>query len=82
MRDAKSQATDEYLKSAADLMAVRGRPRFRAKGTYLLSGLMHAGFEEVEFGWGPAVYGGPAHCSGDMGEGAIGYVLPWKNTKG
>ncbi|KAG8099714.1 hypothetical protein GUJ93_ZPchr0013g34094 [Zizania palustris] len=54
-------ASDGYVQSVADLMVQRGRPRFgRASRTYLVSDVTRAGFESVDFGWGEAVYGGPA----------------------
>ncbi|KAL5197640.1 hypothetical protein ABZP36_001152 [Zizania latifolia] len=54
-------ASDGYVQSVADLMVQRGRPRFgRAARTYLVSDVTRAGFENVDFGWGEAVYGGPA----------------------
>ncbi|KAG8099713.1 hypothetical protein GUJ93_ZPchr0013g34929 [Zizania palustris] len=54
-------ASDGYVQSVADLLVQRGRPRFvRAVRTYLVSDVTRAGFESVDFGWGEAVYGGPA----------------------
>ncbi|KAK6154103.1 hypothetical protein DH2020_013742 [Rehmannia glutinosa] len=58
IRKTKSKVTEEYVKSVADLMVIRGRPNLAVARTYLVSSLMHMGFEEVDFGWGKPVYGG------------------------
>ncbi|XP_073012138.1 benzyl alcohol O-benzoyltransferase-like [Typha latifolia] len=80
---AKAKVTDEFLQSVADLMVVRGRPRFTTAQTYLVSDLTRAGFEEVDFGWGEGVYGGAAtanlatfHIKSKNGRGEEGIGLP------
>lgn len=54
----KRNATDEYVRSTADFMMVRGRPSFSAVRILVASYLV--GVEEVDIGWGKAAYGGPA----------------------
>nr|CAD1820829.1 unnamed protein product [Ananas comosus var. bracteatus] len=56
---ARSAAVD-HLQSVADLMVLKGRPRFATARTYLVSDLTKSGLEELDFGWGKGIYGGPA----------------------
>ncbi|KAI7729770.1 hypothetical protein M8C21_003076, partial [Ambrosia artemisiifolia] len=58
---AKSQVTEEYLKSVADLMVIRGRPNFTTVGSFVVSDVTRAGVLDIDFGWGKAVYAGPDH---------------------
>ncbi|CAN6197143.1 unnamed protein product [Urochloa humidicola] len=62
VREAKAAAAAgaEYVRSTADLMAVRGRPSLAMANALIVSDNRHAGFHRVEFGWGEPVYGGPA----------------------
>ncbi|KAK9057624.1 hypothetical protein SSX86_022460 [Deinandra increscens subsp. villosa] len=55
---AKSEVTEEYMKSVADLMVIRGRPRLTNVG-YIVSDVKRNGLLEIDFGWGKAVYAGP-----------------------
>ncbi|CAI9089174.1 OLC1v1023685C1 [Oldenlandia corymbosa var. corymbosa] len=57
---AKSQVTEEYMKSAADLMVLKGRPKFTVASTFWVSDLRRFQFHELDFGWGKPIYGGPA----------------------
>ncbi|XP_047973664.1 benzyl alcohol O-benzoyltransferase-like [Salvia hispanica] len=82
LRNAKSQATWEYVKSVADLMVMRGRPCLKMRGIYLVSDVTRVGLGEVDYGWGPAEYGGPALCGIDLVPGVVSFALPYKNTKG
>ncbi|KAJ0735907.1 putative benzyl alcohol O-benzoyltransferase [Helianthus annuus] len=56
---AKSEVTEEYLKSVADLMVIKGRPNLTTVGSYIVSDVTHSGLIEIDFGWGNAVYAGP-----------------------
>ncbi|KAC9618555.1 hypothetical protein R6Q59_027641 [Mikania micrantha] len=56
---AKSEVTEEYMKSVTDLMVIKGRPAFTNVGSYIVSDVTRAGFLELDFGWGNAVYAGP-----------------------
>ncbi|XP_057807285.1 benzyl alcohol O-benzoyltransferase-like [Salvia miltiorrhiza] len=82
VRSTKAQAAEEYVRSVADLMVMSGRPAFRVAGTYIVSDLRWAGFSKVEFGWGPAAYGGLAQCGIDLVPGVVSYALPYQDTKG
>ncbi|XP_058752065.1 benzyl alcohol O-benzoyltransferase-like [Vicia villosa] len=76
---AKANVTQEYMRSIADLMVIKGRPGYTVEGLYLVTDVTRAGFREVDFGWGKAVYGGPART----GDGGIaGFHIPFKNAKG
>ncbi|KAK4411868.1 Benzyl alcohol O-benzoyltransferase [Sesamum angolense] len=78
----KSEVTEEYIKSVADLMVIRGRPHFAVVRTYIVSDVRHSGLEDIDYGLGTAVYSGPA--KGDVGviPGLISFYVPFKNYKG
>ncbi|KAF8378949.1 hypothetical protein HHK36_028374 [Tetracentron sinense] len=78
VRKTKASMTGEYIRSVADLMVMKGRPVFKLVGTYIVSDVTRAGFREIDFGWGRAVYGGPAAASPEM----ISFFIPFKNSKG
>ncbi|KAL9152211.1 hypothetical protein ABFS82_11G106200 [Erythranthe guttata] len=70
------------LEAMADPMIIKRLSRFSFVGGYAVSDARHLGFEDVDFGWGKAVYGGVA-------KGNIGFVrellslyVPCKNDKG
>ncbi|KAK1426090.1 hypothetical protein QVD17_14758 [Tagetes erecta] len=56
---AKSEVTEEYMRSVADLMVIKGRPNFTTVGSYIVSDVSRFGFLDIDFGWGKAVYAGP-----------------------
>ncbi|KAF5784012.1 putative benzyl alcohol O-benzoyltransferase [Helianthus annuus] len=58
VRKAKSEVSEEYVRSIADLMAIRGRPTW-AFGRYIVSDLTRTRLLELDFGWGKAAYAGP-----------------------
>ncbi|KAJ0735918.1 putative benzyl alcohol O-benzoyltransferase [Helianthus annuus] len=58
---AKSEVTEEYMRSITDLMVIRGRPLFTTVGSYMVSDLTRFGLLELDFGWGKSVYAGPDH---------------------
>jgi hypothetical protein len=60
IREAKERITYEYMQSVADVLVLEGRPAYAWKRTFHVSDLGRAGFDDVEFGWGKAVYGGAA----------------------
>lgn len=82
VKKAKSAVTYDYLQSVADLMVLRGRPLFALSRTYIVSDVSHAGFKSVDFGWGEAVYGGPAKGGEGPLPGVTNYFSRSKNVKG
>ncbi|XP_058728353.1 benzyl alcohol O-benzoyltransferase-like [Vicia villosa] len=80
IQKSKANVTKEYIHSLADLMVIKGRPSFSLKGLFAVSNVTHAGIKDVDFGWGKAVYGGPANDSSFPG--IVSYYLPFKNGRG
>nr|UQZ10112.1 BAHD104 [Lavandula angustifolia] len=77
----KYEATDDYVRSVADLMVMRDRPSVGAgMNYYIVSDTSTAGFEEVEVGWGKPVYGGVA--KGTIDWIGVNWYIPFKNKKG
>lgn len=83
VRRAKAEVTAEYMKSAADLMAMNGRPGFDVGGgAFVVSDVRRAGFENVDFGWGAAAYGGPAEAGHNGTLGVASFFGTLKNKNG
>ncbi|KAG2701257.1 hypothetical protein I3760_06G036000 [Carya illinoinensis] len=82
VRKAKEEVNEEYLRSVADLMAIRGRPVVTVVGTFLVSDNTRAGFGKVDFGWGKPAYGGPAECVARGIPRTGSFYIPCKNSKG
>ncbi|XVF06797.1 hypothetical protein REPUB_Repub06bG0081500 [Reevesia pubescens] len=82
VKQAKESVTEEYVKSVADLMVIRGRPHFSVGNSYFISEFTRAGFKDIDFGWGKAVYGGPAKAGVGTIPGIIGTLTAVKNKNG
>ncbi|KAJ4724419.1 Benzyl alcohol O-benzoyltransferase [Melia azedarach] len=62
VKKAKAQMNEEYIKSLADFMVIKGRPTFKIEGNFLVSDVSRLGSEELDFGWGKPVYGGSVYA--------------------
>ncbi|XP_038902687.1 benzyl alcohol O-benzoyltransferase-like [Benincasa hispida] len=82
IRKAKAKATQEYIKSMTDLIVIRGRPSFTTNVSFTVSDLTRVGFEEVDFGWGKAIFGGPTTARHGTIPGIISYCIPFMNKEG
>ena len=57
---AKAEMNEEYLRSVADLMVIRGRPQYALTGNFMVTDNSRSGFGELDFGWGKPAFSGPA----------------------
>lgn len=82
VRKAKKKATDEFVRSVVDQMVMRERADFMNERIYVVSDLTRAGFEQIDIGWGKAVYGGVAKGVADWVPERVTWYIPFKNNKG
>ncbi|CAK7357358.1 unnamed protein product [Dovyalis caffra] len=82
VRKAKFEVNEEYMKSLADLIAIK-RGQLKSVQPYELTDLRHIGYDQVDYGWGEAVYSGtPNAWPYDNILGAATYYVPFKTKKG
>lgn len=60
VKKAKAKMSEEYLRSMADLMVMRGRPKCTSEGMFIVSDNTRIGFDEIDLGWGKPVFAGIA----------------------
>ncbi|XP_061989169.1 alcohol acyl transferase 2-like [Rosa rugosa] len=57
---AKDEMNEEYMRSVADLMVIRGWPPFTLTGNFIVSDVRRTGIADVNLGWGKPSFSGPA----------------------
>ena len=62
--------TKEYVRSVVDFIVIKGRSHFIATGSYMVSDLTRVGFDEIDFRWGKAIFGGLT--TGGLGISLVG----------
>ncbi|CAA6659239.1 unnamed protein product [Spirodela intermedia] len=73
---AKSEMTTEYLRSTADLIAVKGSATYTSSiGSMIVSDLRQLGLRELDFGWGDAVAHFYFHYTNTKGEEGVVVML-------
>ncbi|KAJ0021091.1 hypothetical protein Pint_30866 [Pistacia integerrima] len=76
VKKAKAQMSGEYIQSVADLMEIKGRPKYTNMENFIIVSYGKiSGFAEVDFGWGKAVYGGPTGAIS-----LISFCMQFKNV--
>lgn len=81
IQKARGEVSEEYIDSVADLMASEGRPLFTVVRSCLVLDTTEAGFRNLDFGWGNALYGGMA-VAGAGAFPAVNFHVPSQNAKG
>ena len=71
--------TKEYVRS---LIVIRGRSHFTTTGSYIVSDLTRVGFDEVDFEWEKAIFGGLTTRGLGIILGTISFCIPFMNKKG
>ncbi|XP_051115826.1 methanol O-anthraniloyltransferase-like [Andrographis paniculata] len=85
IRRAKLKLSKEYVKSVADLMVIKGRPKYVEAWNFIVSDFRSLGLDNIDFGWGNARLGGIPWATPEIsvygnyrenGEGEKGVVVP------
>ncbi|KAI3468495.1 hypothetical protein Pfo_025158 [Paulownia fortunei] len=58
VKEARTQATEEYARSTIDFLANKGRPEITNPGDIIVSDASKVGFDEVDFGQEKPIHGG------------------------
>ncbi|XP_026447822.1 benzyl alcohol O-benzoyltransferase-like [Papaver somniferum] len=84
VKKAKDEVNEEYIRSTADLMSIKGRPIISTVRTYFVSDLRRVwNADEVDFGYGEVVYGGQAIGNKPTSNHWMSsYYMSHKNNKG
>ncbi|KAL1356111.1 hypothetical protein AAHE18_05G159400 [Arachis hypogaea] len=81
VKKAKKEASEEYVHSTADLMAIKGRPALSLTGSFIVSDITKSEIRDVDYGWGKPLYIGPDKAGIDDVPG-LSYFIPYTNSKG
>ncbi|XP_060179649.1 alcohol acyl transferase 1 allele GSa-like [Lycium barbarum] len=77
VKKVKDHINEEYIRSVADLIVIKGRPELTKSWNFIVSDNRYVGVDEFNFGWGKPVFGGvPKAIS------LISFGVPVKNDKG
>ncbi|XP_055821886.1 methanol O-anthraniloyltransferase-like [Solanum dulcamara] len=77
IKELKDHMNEEYIKSLADLIAIKGRPELSKSWNFIISDNRSGGLDEFDFGFGKPIFGGvPKAIS------LISFGVPVKNDKG
>jgi hypothetical protein len=60
VKKATSRMSEEYIRSVADLMVIKGRPKFSITGNFIVGDTTRSGYGQVDFGWGKPTFAGVA----------------------
>ncbi|KAL2517339.1 HXXXD-type acyl-transferase family protein [Abeliophyllum distichum] len=77
VQNAKAQMNDEYIKSVADLMVIKKRPKYIVNWNFIVSDITRIGFDKVDFGWDSPVYGGSTFAAP-----VLSFYNNFKNSNG
>ncbi|KAL5538960.1 hypothetical protein UlMin_042999 [Ulmus minor] len=73
---AEMMNNEDYIRSVADLMVIKGRPLYVVNWHFMVSDNRHVGYEEVDLGWGSPVFAGPAKAFP-----LISFYMKFKNNQ-
>ncbi|KAL3818367.1 hypothetical protein ACJIZ3_004272 [Penstemon smallii] len=63
---AKKRVDEEYVRSTADLMVIKGRPKYGTPLNFIVSDIRSLGFDKLDLGWGKPLYGGVPWAISDI----------------
>ncbi|KAJ4837269.1 hypothetical protein Tsubulata_017325 [Turnera subulata] len=77
VKDITSRTNEEYIRSAIDLMVIKGKRQYRTVKDFVIADTTRLPFAMIDFGWGKGLYGGPAGVIQD-----VSFFARYKNVKG
>nr|CAN74177.1 hypothetical protein VITISV_029256 [Vitis vinifera] len=78
----KTVMGDEYRASVLDFIEMNGRRGFCMEEAFVVSDMCRLTFANIDFGWGPGVYGGPARAGTGLKPGMVTSIIGHKNEEG
>ncbi|XP_043697757.1 uncharacterized protein LOC122648611 [Telopea speciosissima] len=82
LKKAKDEVTEEYMRSLANFLVMKGRPHVTTVRSYMVSDLRHIGFGDLDFGWGKPIYGSIAKGAVEPYPALCSFYIPFKDHKG